>query len=63
MEFLNALVWAVLVVAVFYGSLNIIFIVNASYLETAAGAPPIWFKRFVKSLGVVIISVLWLIFG
>jgi len=63
MAFLNAMVWAVLVVAVFYGSLNIIFIVNASYAESAMGAPAVWFLRFVKALGVVIVSVLWLIFG
>ncbi len=63
MEFLNALVWAVLVVAVFYGSLNIIFICKASYTETASGAPAVWFLRFVKSVGVMIVSVLWLIYG
>ncbi len=63
MEFLNALVWTVLVVAIFYGSLNIIFICKASYTETASGAPAVWFVRFVKSVGVATVSILWLLFG
>ncbi len=63
MEFLNALVWTVLVVAIFYGSLNMLFICKASYTETASGAPAVWFVRFVKSVGVVTVSILWLLFG
>jgi len=63
MEFLNAVIWAVLIVATTYAGLNILFIINASAYEIAMGAGAVWFFRFLKSTAVVVVAALWLIFG
>ena len=63
MAFLNALAWAIAFAAVSYGALNIVFIVKASQYELRIGAAEVWFKRFLKSSAVAVVSILWLLFG
>lgn len=63
MEFINALVWFVAILAAVYGGMNVAFIARASGIERQAGAPDVWFTRLLKSSAVVVVSILWLTFG
>ena len=63
MAFIDAIIWFILALAVLYGAINLLFCIQITEYERRVGAYDVWIVRLVKSIGVAIVAILWLIFG